>query len=97
MAIRNIKHGGLRRLFERGDSSRLHPDHTNRLRRILVALDSAKPLQALSLPSYRLHPLSGNREGFWSVLVSRNWRVVFRAAGADVFDVDLTDYHQGES
>jgi addiction module HigA family antidote len=33
--------------------------------------------------------------GFWSVCVSRNWRVTFRFAEGDGCDVDLIDYHEG--
>ena len=44
-------------------------------------------------PGYRLHPLKGNMEGFWSIRVSANWRIVFRMEGVHVYDVDLLDYH----
>ena len=44
-------------------------------------------------PTYRLHPLKGNRAGQWSVRVSGNWRVVFRFEADEVVDVDLVDYH----
>ena len=30
------------------------------------------------MPGWRLHPLSGNRKGFWAVRVSGNWRIAFR-------------------
>ena len=93
MAIRNVRHSGLRRLFERGDGSKLHPEHVNRIRDILLALDGADALNELSEPFYRLHPLKGDRKGQWAVTVSRMWRIVFRIEGGDVLDVDLTDYH----
>jgi proteic killer suppression protein len=32
-------------------------------------------------------------KGFWSVTVRANWRIIFRFAGADAFDLELTDYH----
>lgn len=47
----------------------------------------------MDLPGYRLHPLKGNMTGWWSVRVTRNWRVVFRFEGGKAVDVDLTDYH----
>ena len=59
MAIRNIRHGGLRRFFERGDASKLHPADVNRTRAILLSLDGADTLDELSEPFYRLHPLKG--------------------------------------
>ena len=93
MATRNIKNSALLRLFKRGDASRLHPAHVDRVRSILAALDGPNPLRSLSKPTYRLHPLTGDRQGQWAVTVSRNWRIVFRCDGAAVHDVDLTDYH----
>jgi len=41
----------------------------------------------------RLHPLTGDLRGFWSVTVSANWRIIFRFDGEDVTEVDLIDYH----
>lgn len=94
MAIRSIRHGGLRRFFRRGDASRLHARHALRVKRILEALDEDDPLGGdLRAPTFRLHPLKGARQGQWSVRVNRAWRIVFRVEGASVFDVDLTDYH----
>jgi len=93
VAIRNVRHSGLRRLFERGDGSKLHPAHVNRIRHILLALDGAEALNELSEPFYRLHPLKGDRKGQAAVTVSRMWRIVFRIEGDDVLDVDLTAYH----
>jgi proteic killer suppression protein len=60
---------------------------------ILGRLDQAPGPQALNLPGYRLHPLKGDLRSFWSVTVRANWRIVFRFAGKDVFDVELIDYH----
>jgi len=61
--------------------------------RILTALDAASTPQALDLPGFRLHPLKGDLKGSWSVTVRANWRIIFRFAGTDAFDVELTDYH----
>ena len=79
-----------------GNASRLHPAHAERIKQILDALDDASPLEDLSEPTYRLHPLKGDRRGQRSVRVDRTWRIVFRAQGEDAFDVDLIDYHQEE-
>lgn len=93
VAIRSIRHGGLRRWFVHGNASKLHPAHAERIKQILDALDDASPLEELAEPTYRLHPLKGDRRGQWSVRVDRTWRIVFRSEGDDVFDVDLIDYH----
>ena len=60
---------------------------------ILARLDEAEAPQAMNLPGYRLHQLKGDLQGFWSVTVRANWRIVFRFEGPDAFDVALTDYH----
>ena len=78
MAIRDIRHGGLRRFFERGDAGKLHPAHVNRIRAILMALDGAHALDELSEPFFRLRPLKGDRKGQWAATASRMWRIVFR-------------------
>ena len=91
--IRTFKHRGLKRLYERGDRSQVNPDHLARIVDILGRLDTAETSAALNLPGYMLHPLRGDLKGFWSVRVSGNWRITFRLADGDVFDVNLVDYH----
>ena len=65
----------------------------NVIQEILTVLDEATGPQELNLPGYRLHPLKGKLEGYWSVTVRANWRIIFRFEGVDAFDVELTDYH----
>ena len=64
-----------------------------RIERILDDLDTAAEPGQLARPSYRLHLLSGDLEGFWSVRVTGNWRIIFRFDGGDITDVRLIDYH----
>ena len=45
------------------------------------------------MSSYRLHPLKGAYRGFWSVRVSKNWRIIFRFVKGEAVDIDLLDYH----
>lgn len=91
--IRSIKHRGLKRLFERGDRSKLPPDMVNRIRVLLAAIDAAQTIEELERPSFRLHALKGTRKAEWAVTVRANWRLVFRFEDGDVFDVDFVDYH----
>jgi proteic killer suppression protein len=91
--IRSFKHRGLKRLYERGDRSRIPPDLLDAVEDILARLDEADTPRAMNLPGYRLHRLKGELEGFWSVTVRANWRIIFRFEGADAFDVELIDYH----
>ena len=89
--IRNFKHRGLKRLYERGERSGIRPDLVDTVERILTVLDAATTPQALDIPRHRLHPLKGDLKGFWSVTVRANWRIIFRFEGTDAFDVELTD------
>jgi proteic killer suppression protein len=63
------------------------------VRRVLTLLQAAETPEAMNLPGFVLHPLTGNLRGFWSVRVSGNWRVIFRIEDGHAYDVDLTDYH----
>ena len=75
--ILGFRHKGLQRLYENGDRRRIPPEYVAKVERILARLDVATEPQNMGLPSYRLHPLTGNLKGFWSVTVSRNWRLIF--------------------
>ncbi len=91
--IASFKHKGLRNLFEQDDARRVNADHADRLRLILSALDQASVAQDMDQPTFRLHPLKGNRKGSWAVTVRANWRLTYRFEGGDACDVDLEDYH----
>ncbi|NCC53702.1 MAG: peptidase [Spartobacteria bacterium] len=91
--IGNIRHKGLKRLHERGDRSKVPADHAEKLENILFLLDTALVVEALDLPGFRLHPLTGDLKGFWSIAVRANWRVIFRFEQGQALDVDLVDYH----
>lgn len=91
--ITSIKHRGLRLLYERGDRSGVGANLRDRVERILLVLDQAETLEEMNIPGFRLHPLTGNRQGVWSIRVTGNWRITFSFAAGNVFDVDLEDYH----
>ena len=91
--IETIAHKGLRRFYENDDRSKLPPDMVERIALILETLDAASTIEAMNLPSFRLHPLKGELKGFWAVTVRANWRIVFRFEGGSAFDVDFMDYH----
>ncbi len=66
---------------------------TDKLRDILARLDAVPTVADMDVPGLRLHPLKGREKGFWAVTVRANWRVIFRFAEHDAFDVDYVDYH----
>jgi len=91
--VRSIRHKGVKRLHEDDDPSRVNAEHVTKLRNILARLDAARTVADMDMPGFRLHPLKGEFKGFWAVTVRANWRVIFRFADPDAFDVDYVDYH----
>jgi proteic killer suppression protein len=91
--IASFRHKGLKRLFEDDERKGVSPQYVTRIENILGLLDAAARVENMALPSFRLHPLKGDRKGFWAVTVSASWRIVFRFADGNAFDVDLVDYH----
>ena len=61
--------------------------------RILGLLDASGSPFDMDIPGFRLHPLSGDMRGYYSVRVSGNWRVTFRFEDGHAVDVDYLDYH----
>lgn len=94
MQIASISHRGLRRFIEDNNSRELNANLVPRLRRILTAIILAEtPDTILGPPGWRIHQLSGDRAGVWSVSVSGNWRVTFRFEDDVISDLNLEDYH----
>jgi proteic killer suppression protein len=91
--IRSFRHRGLKRLFEHDDRRKLRPDLVDKIIRILARLNAAGSIDDMNVPGLGLHRLSGDLKGFWSITVSRNWRIIFRFEESDAFDVDFIDYH----
>lgn len=91
--IKTIEHRGLKLLYERGDRSGIGANMRDRIERILFVLDQAETLDDLDIPGYRLHSLSGDRQGSLSIRVTGNWRITFVFANGTVFDVNLEDHH----
>ncbi|WP_376986326.1 type II toxin-antitoxin system RelE/ParE family toxin [Bosea sp. R86505] len=91
--IVSIRHKGLKRLYESDDRRGLNPQHAGKIALVLGVLDVASTIDEINIPSFRLHPLTGDLKGFWSVTVRANWRIIFRFEDGNVFDLDLVDYH----
>ena len=55
-------------------------------------MQDAEELRALT--SWKVHTLTGDREGTWSLSVTRNRRLTFTIdAGREICDLNLEDYH----
>ena len=94
MQIRTTRSKSLKRLIEDDDDRGIRRDQVNRVRRILTALLSVEAMEELhGPPGWRVHRLTGDRAGTWSVAVSGNWRITFELIRGEIFDLDLEDYH----
>ena len=91
--IKDFAHKGLERFFLTGSKAGIQAAHAPKLRLILGRLNASVAPQDMNLPGLFLHELKGDRQGVWSVRVSKNWRVTFRFEGADAVVVDYEDYH----
>ncbi len=91
--ILTFRHKGLESFFQTGKTKGIQAIHANRLRELLTALNVAQGPQDLNRPSWRLHPLVGDRAGFHAVTVQANWRLTFRFVGQNVELLDYLDYH----
>jgi proteic killer suppression protein len=94
--IRNIVHKGLKRLYEEDNAKGVPPDSVDKLRKMLAFLDDMQvPEELRALPSWKVHTLTGDRKGTWSLSVTHNWRLTFRidTAEQEVCDLNLENYH----
>jgi proteic killer suppression protein len=91
--IKTFRHKGLQTFFTSGSLAGIQPHHVARLRRQLSRLDIAKQTSDMNIPGWRLHPLSGNHAGHFSVTVNGSWRMTFAFEGEDAVLVDYQDYH----
>jgi toxin HigB-1 len=96
MKIRNVVHKGLRRFIEDDDTSGLQPAVIEKLRRIVTFLQDMEGEDEIStVPSWKVHRLTGDRKGTWSLFVTKNWRLTFRIDHdeIEIVDLDYKDYH----
>jgi toxin HigB-1 len=47
------------------------------------------------LKSVGLHALKGDRAGQWAISINGRWRSCFEFKQGDVYNVEVTDYHEG--
>lgn len=95
MLIRNVVHGGLKRLIEADDARGVQPAVASKLRRMVAFLqDIEKESELHSVPTWKPHLMKGNRAGIWSLYVTRNWRLTFRVVAGEIVDLDYEDYHK---
>ncbi len=80
-------------------SKKLPPEHWRRARMLLEIMNASTKLENLKVkgspPDVRLHKLSGDRKGQWSITVHKTsgWRITFGFENGEFYDVEIIDYH----
>jgi toxin HigB-1 len=81
-------------LFRTGKAKKVPADVARRALRKLEAVDAALQVSDLKVPpGNRLHALKGDRAGQHAISVNDQWRICFRFADGDAYDVEFCDYH----
>ena len=82
-----------------------HGRQTSRVRRLpqaiipitlrkLDVINAARELVDLRMPpGNRLEALKGDKEGFFSIRVNDQWRIIFRWENGGASEVSIVDYH----
>lgn len=92
--IKTYKNSKTKRVHETGTSRGFKGLNGERAARILDLLEAADSLNDLpTLNSYRLHKLSGDRKGQWSITVNLPWAVCFTPSKDGFTNVEITNYH----
>ena len=64
-------------------------------RRKLRMLNNSQNIGDLTIPpSNRLEKLSGNLNGFYSVRINDQWRIIFKWENNQASEVEIKDYHK---
>lgn len=92
--IRSFRSKETERVFNRTRSTKLPGDIQQVALRKLRMLNRSRSLADLRVPpANRLERLKGDREGQYSIRINDQWRICFRWADGDAFDVEIVDYH----
>lgn len=91
--IKNFLHKGLKNFYLTGSAASINPTHQKRLRLVLARLEAVHKPEDMNLPGFDFHKLTGDMKEYYSVSVNKNWRLIFKFDGADVYDVNYLDYH----
>ena len=75
-------------------SKKLPMSIQNVARRKLRMIEAAKVVEDLRIPpGNRLEKLAGNLDGFYSIRINDQWRIVFKFENGGAENVRITDYH----
>jgi len=81
-------------LYRTGKSRKLPPDIIRGALRKLDRLHTVEKVDDLkNPPGNRLHELTGDRKGQYSISINEQWRICFRFSEGNAYDVEVCDYH----
>jgi len=81
-------------LFNRERIKKLHPELLQRARRKLLIINAAATESDLNIPpGNRFEWLKGDKKGWCSIRINDQWRVIFKWAEGNAYEVTITDYH----
>ncbi len=95
MKIRSFAHKGLKRFYAENSAKGVPPDTADKLRKMFAFLDAMQEADELrALTVWKVHTLTGDRKGTWSLSVTRNRRLTFAIDDErEICDLNLEDYH----
>lgn len=88
-----------RDIWETNRSRKLPRELWMRAKALLTIMHSTSTLDDLRIrgepPNIRLHKLSGDMSGLWSITIRLPWCITFRFEGGKFSEVQIENYHQG--
>ena len=96
MKFRSVRHRGLMNLLQDQRPVGVPAAYLDKIQKMLSFLEVIGTIEELrAVPFWRVHQLSGDRKGVFSMTISRNWRMTFRLDDdqTTILDLDLEDYH----
>ncbi|WP_114751876.1 type II toxin-antitoxin system RelE/ParE family toxin [Pleomorphovibrio marinus] len=93
--IESFKHKGLKLFWETGNSKALPSVQVKKIRRVLDIIDNLKDVPQDLLPFRGMRPqqLKGDLQGYWSMDITGNYRILFRFEDGKAYDLTYIDTH----
>jgi proteic killer suppression protein len=91
--IKTFKHKGIETFYATGSTKGIQANHAKKLCMQLAALDTARQIEDLDIPGYRLHQLKCRLKNLWSITVNAKWGITFEFSDGNAYIVNYEDYH----
>ena len=84
-------------IWERNESKSLPRAHWLRAKALLTIMHATQTLEDLRIhaepPNTRLHKLTGDRQGYWSITIRLPWCITFKFSKGEFSEVMIENYH----